>query len=278
MRARIVVLPGDGIGPEVTSAAVSVLEAVAKRFDHRFDLDHPAIGGAAVDAIGVPLPADTLEACRSADAVLLGAVGGPRWDRLDPAIRPERGLLALRRELGVFANLRPARIPDCLVRCSPLRPERIRGTDLVVVRELTGGIYFGARSRETLPSGETEAADECRYSVGEIERVTRRAAELARSRRGKLAAVDKANVLETSRLWRETVTRVVATEFPDIALEHLLVDACAMHLIQNPGAFDVVLTENLFGDILTDEVAALTGSIGLLPSASLGRPGAPGLF
>ncbi|MBX3148212.1 MAG: 3-isopropylmalate dehydrogenase [Gemmatimonadales bacterium] len=277
MNANIVTLPGDGIGPEVTAQAVRILTAVADLFGHRFQFESAPIGGAAIDATGSALPDSTLHACRSASAVLLGAVGGPQWDGAEATVRPEQGLLALRKGLGVYANLRPVRVPDCLADRSTLRPEVVRGVDLVVVRELTGGMYFGDKSRGPGEGGE-EAIDVCRYSTAEIERVARRAGQLARGRRGRLASVDKANVLETSRLWRETVTRVMAEEFADLTVEHVLVDACAMHLIRNPGAFDVILTENLFGDILTDEAAMLAGSIGLLPSASLGAPGTPGLF
>lgn len=277
MKATIVTLPGDGIGPDVTAEAVRTLATVADLFGHQFSFESALIGGAAIDATGTALPAATLDACRASDAVLLGAVGGPQWDAPDAAVRPEQGLLALRKGLGVFANLRPVRVADCLADRSTLRPEVLRGVDLIVVRELTGGMYFGDKSRGPGEGGQ-EAVDVCRYSTAEIERVARRAGQLARSRRGRLASVDKANVLETSRLWRETVTRVMAEEFPDLAVEHVLVDACAMHLIRNPRGFDVILTENLFGDILTDEAAMLAGSIGLLPSASLGAPGSPGLF
>ncbi len=277
MNISIVTLPGDGIGPDVTAEAVRVLTAVAEQFGHRFSYESALIGGAAIDATGTALPDSTLAACRASDAVLLGAVGGPQWDHPAAVVRPEQGLLALRKGLGVYANLRPVRVADCLSDRSTLRAEVVRGVDLVVVRELTGGMYFGDKSRGPGEGGE-EAIDVCRYSTAEIERVARRAGELARSRRGRIASVDKANVLETSRLWRETVTRVMADEFPDLSLEHVLVDACAMHLIRNPAAFDVILTENLFGDILTDEAAMLAGSIGLLPSASLGAPSTPGLF
>ncbi|MHB1330179.1 MAG: 3-isopropylmalate dehydrogenase [Gemmatimonadales bacterium] len=277
MNISIVILPGDGIGPEVTAEAVRVLSTVADMFGHRVSYESALIGGAAIDATGSALPAQTLAACRASDGVLLGAVGGPQWDHPAAPVRPEQGLLALRKGLSVYANLRPVCVADCLSDRSTLRPEVVRGVDLVVVRELTGGMYFGDKSRGPGAGGE-EAVDVCRYSTAEIERVARRAGDLARSRRGRIASVDKANVLETSRLWRETVTRVMADEFPDLALEHVLVDACAMHLIRNPGAFDVILTENLFGDILTDEAAMLAGSIGLLPSASLGAPGTPGLF
>jgi 3-isopropylmalate dehydrogenase len=222
-----------------------------------------------MDARGTPLPSETLEICRAADAVLLGAVGGPRWDDPNATQRPEQGLLGLRRELGVYANLRPVSVHPSLAAASPLRAERVHGVDFVVVRELTGGIYFGEKRREKVSGGE-RAFDECSYTTAEIERVTRVAGELARTRWRKLTSVDKANVLETSRLWRSTVTRVMGEEFPDVALDHLLVDACAMQLLRNAQAFDVIVTENMFGDILTDEASMLAGSLGVLPSASLG--------
>jgi 3-isopropylmalate dehydrogenase len=272
MSRRIVLLPGDGIGPEVVDAGRRVLDHVAARFGLRLSFDERPIGGAAIDRHGEPLPPATLAACRAADAILLGAVGGPKWAEVPVAIRPEQGLLSIRRELGLYANLRPVRIHPALAEHSPVRPERVRGVDFLVVRELTGGIYFGARTRTA-----ERASDECAYTVAEIERVTRSACRLARARRARIASVDKANVLETSRLWREVVTRVVKTEFPELALEHLLVDAMAMFLITRPRDFDVILTENLFGDILTDEAAAVAGSLGLMPSASVGDRG-PGLF
>jgi 3-isopropylmalate dehydrogenase len=259
----IVTLPGDGIGPEVTGAAMQVLDAVGD-----FTYEEHVFGGASIDAHGEPLTARTLAACRAADAILLGAVGGPRWDRGGP--RPEAGLLALRAELGLFANLRPVRPVPALYDASPLKREVIQGTDLLVVRELTGGIYFGEKHRT-----DSRASDLCEYSTPEIERIARTAFNAARSR---VSSIDKANVLETSRLWREVVTRVHATEFPHIELEHQLVDAAAMRLVAAPRHFDVLLTENLFGDILSDEAAMLTGSIGMLPSASLGAPGTPGVF
>jgi 3-isopropylmalate dehydrogenase len=265
----IALLPGDGIGPEVVAEGVRVIQAVAERWDHKIDLREGLIGGCALDARGTPLPPETIELCRTADAVLLGAVGGPRWD--DPAAkqRPEQGLLGLRRELQVYANLRPVTVHPALAAASPLRTERLEGVDFVFVRELTGGMYFGDKRREKVPGGE-RAVDECVYTTVEIERVTRVAAHLARSRRRKLTSVDKANVLETSRLWRQTVTRVLREEFPDVALDHLLVDACAMQLLRDPRSFDVIVTENMFGDILTDEASMLAGSLGVLPSASLG--------
>ncbi len=265
MHADIAVLPGDGIGPEVTTAAVAVLEAVGRRHGHQFSLRDYAIGGAAIDACGDPLPAATLVACRDADAVLLGAVGGPKWSAPDAKVRPEQGLLALRKALGLYANLRPVQPHPATLGASPIKPHLLAGVDLLVVRELTGGIYFGEKSRD----GDT-ARDVCEYSAMEVERVVRRACTLARQRRGHVTSVDKANVLETSRLWREVATRVAHDEFPDITLEHQLVDSMAMHLLSKPRAFDVVVTENMFGDILTDEASMLAGSLGLLPSASLG--------
>jgi 3-isopropylmalate dehydrogenase len=271
MRALIALLPGDGIGPEVISEAGRVLTAVGKLWRHSFELREARIGGVAIDRAGVPLPPDTLALCKSADAVLLGAVGGPRWGTNAP-VRPEQGLLALRRALGVFANLRPAAMHPRLSGISPLKPEVVRGVDLLIVRELTGGIYFGEKRREA-----DWAEDLCTYSADEIARVVRVAARLAKSRRGRLTSVDKANVLETSRLWREVATRVVRDDFDGIELEHQLVDSCALRLLQRPAEFDVIVTENLFGDILTDLTAVLGGSIGMLPSASIGL-GGPGLY
>lgn len=263
---RIVLLPGDGIGPEITASARAVLERLGK-----FELVEELVGGAAIDACGEPLPAATLAACKAADAVLLAAVGGPKWDTTDPAApRPEQGLLALRRELGLYANLRPVRPLPALLDASPLKREVIADCDLLVVRELTGGIYFGRRERLA-----DRAYDTCEYTVGEIERIARVA---FRSARRRVTSIDKANVLETSRLWREVVTRVGREEFPHVELEHMLVDNAAMQLVANPRRFDVVLAENMFGDILSDEAAMLTGSLGMLPSASLGDPGKPGLF
>ncbi|WP_224362889.1 3-isopropylmalate dehydrogenase [Hyalangium versicolor] len=264
MKALIALLPGDGIGPEVVNQGARLLRAVAERFGHSFELIEAPMGGVAIDLTGSPLPPDTLALCQRADAVLLGAVGGPKWD--PPAkVRPEQGLLALRKAMGLYANLRPVAPFPALYDASSLKPEVLRGVDLLVVRELTGGIYFGEKRRE-----EHQAFDACVYTVEEVVRVVRAAASLARGRRKRLTSVDKANVLETSRLWREVTTRVIRDEFPDIELKHLLVDACAMHLIKRPADFDVIVTENMFGDILTDEAAMLSGSIGMLPSASLG--------
>jgi len=265
MHANIVVLPGDGIGPEIVSATLPVLEAVARRHGHSFAFQGHDIGGVAIDRHGVPLPESTLEAARGADAVLLGAVGGPKWSDPNAKVRPEQGLLAIRKALGLFANLRPVRPHPAALGASPIKAGLLEGVDIVIVRELTGGIYFGDRTRS-----ETDASDVCRYTVGEIERVVRRAAALARSRRGHLTSVDKANVLETSRLWRDVASRIVREEFPDVTLEHQLVDSMAMHLLSKPRAYDVVVTENMFGDILTDEASMLAGSLGLLASASLG--------
>jgi len=271
---RIVVLPGDGIGPEIVAAARELLDALGE-----FSYDERLMGGCSIDAHGTALTDEVLDACRGADAVLLGAVGGPKWDTTDPeAPRPEQGLLGLRKGMGLYANLRPVRPSPALVGASPLREERIAGTDLLVVRELTGGIYFGDSGRE----GDV-AHDVCEYSVEEIDRIARTAFEAARrraegsGRKAKVTSVDKANVLETSRLWREVVGRV-AGDYGDVELEHLLVDNAAMQLVSRPADFDVVLAENLFGDILSDEAAMLTGSLGMLPSASLGAEGAPGLF
>jgi 3-isopropylmalate dehydrogenase len=271
MKAQIVVLPGDGIGPEVTAAGVAVLQTVADSGGHEFSFAEHAIGGIAIDTFSDPLPPATLTACKAADAVLLGAVGGPKWSDPNAKTRPEQGLLGLRAALGVYANLRPVRVHPKLTALSPLKDEKLRNVDLLFVRELTGGAYFGAKTRTA-----DTATDECRYTVAEIERATRRAFEFARARRRHVTHVDKANVLETSRLWRSTVTRV-ALEFPDVTLEHQLVDSMAMLLLTKPNAYDVIVTENLFGDILTDEAAALAGSLGLLPSASLGD-GKVGLY
>jgi len=270
MRAVITVLPGDGIGPEVASEGLRVLQAVAEAWGHRFELREALLGGCAIDATGTAMPGETLDLCLQSDAVLLGAVGGPKWDDPDAKVRPEQGLLALRKALGLFANLRPVTVHPRLAGASPLRPELLDGVDLLVVRELTGGIYFGEKTRKRLENGEEAASDVCLYTTGEIERVVRMSATLARSRRKKLTSVDKANVLETSRLWRRTAERVVREEFPDVELEHMLVDACAMHLLRRPASFDVIVTENMFGDILTDEASMLGGSIGMLPSASVG--------
>lgn len=271
---RIVLLAGDGIGPEIVDAARRLLETLGE-----FEFEEQMMGGCSIDAHGTALTDDVLAACRAADAVLLGAVGGPKWDTTDPeAPRPEQGLLGLRKGMGLYANLRPVRPSPALVDASPLREDRIAGTDLLVVRELTGGIYFGDSGRE----GDS-AHDTCEYSASEIERIARVGFEAAQrraagaDRKPRVTSVDKANVLETSRLWREVVGRV-APDYPDVTLDHLLVDNAAMQLVSRPADFDVIVTENLFGDILSDESAMLTGSLGMLPSASLGADGEPGLF
>jgi len=268
LEARIVTLPGDGIGTEVVAEGVKVLQAVADRYDHHFTFVEALIGGCAIEATGSPLPERTLEACRRADAVLLGAVGDPRWSDPTASVRPEQGLLGLRQELELYANLRPVRLYPALLDASPLRPERLNGVDLVVVRELTGGIYFGPRQEATDDGG--AAYDTMLYIPAEVQRIAHVAFRLALQRRGKVTSVDKANVLATSRLWRRVVTEVGAT-YPTVTLEHMLVDAAAMHLLRRPADFDVILTANMFGDILTDEASMLAGSIGMLPSASLGK-------
>ncbi len=272
MAAVITLLPGDGIGPDVTTAAREVLDAVAAKYGHTFEYHEALIGGAAIDATGDPLPEATVNACKAADAVFLGAVGGPKWSDPNAPVRPEQGLLKIRSLLGVYANIRPVRIYDELAGASPLRRDILDGVDMLVIRELTGGIYFGKKTRT-----DDSASDLCEYTVPEIERIVRVAARLAAGRRGKLCSVDKANVLETSRLWRDTTDRVMAKEFADIELETLLVDAAAMHLLSRPSDFDVIVTENMFGDILTDEASMLAGSMGMLPSASLGD-GKAGLY
>jgi len=276
VRAKITVLPGDGVGPEISAEAVKVLKRVAEIYGHEFDFVEALIGGAAIDAVGNPLPEETLEACRNSDAVLFIAAGGPKWDKLEPALRPERGLLGIRKGLRLYANLRPVKLFPPLVSASPLKPEIIADVDLIVVRELTGGIYFGEpRGRDTV-DGYQRAVDTMVYTEPEIERIVHVAFRLARQRRGKVTSVDKANVLASSRLWREVAERV-AQEYPDVDFESVLVDACAMYLINEPSRFDVIVTGNMFGDILTDEAAMLTGSIGMLPSASLGE-GSLGLY
>ncbi len=271
MKLPIVYLPGDGIGPEVASAAMAVLDAVADRFGHTVEAQEHLIGGAAIDAGHDPLPDATRQAAQGAGAVLLGAVGGPKWDKADP--RPEKGLLAIRKALGLFANVRPVRPHPDLLEHSPIRADRLKGVDLVVVRELTGGLYFGDKHRDDVC-----AVDTCIYTREEVDRIIRFAADLARKRRGRMTSVDKANVLETSRLWRQVTDEIMAADYPDVAVETLLVDAAAMHLINRPADFDVMVTENMFGDILTDEASMLAGSMGLLPSASLGAAGRPGLY
>ncbi|MGH9498180.1 MAG: 3-isopropylmalate dehydrogenase [Terriglobales bacterium] len=269
MLLKIAVLPGDGIGPEVTAEGVRVLESVAEVFGHELSLSRHHVGGAAVEVSHDPLPPDTLRACRSCDAVLLGAVGGAKFDELPAHLRPERGLLRLRQELGVFANLRPAICLPSLEHCSPLRAEIVRSTDLLIVRELLGGIYFGQPRSTQGPIGHRAAIDTMQYGEPEIERIARVAFDLAKSRRRKVTSVDKANVLDCSRLWRSVVT-TVSRDYPEISLRHMYVDSAAMALVSSPAAFDVVLTENMFGDILSDQAGGVVGSLGMLASASIG--------
>ncbi len=276
MKATIALTPGDGIGPEVVHEARLVLEAVAQKSGHEFRFTEHLLGGCAIDKYGTALPADTLAAARASDAVLLGAVGGPKWDDPQAPVRPEQGLLAIRKELGLYANLRPVRPYPSLARLSPLKPERVAGVDFLVIRELTGGLYFGTpKGRTMTPEGE-RAVDTLVYTEGEIRRIVLLAFQLAQQRRKLVTSVDKANVLESSRLWRK-VAGEVGRQFPDVKLEHQLVDSCAMRLITHAPQFDVIVTENMFGDILTDEAAVLAGSLGLLPSASLGE-GRRGLY
>lgn len=264
MNINFTYLPGDGIGPEVGQAATDVLKAVAHKYDHKLDPEFHLVGGAAIDAVGTPLPKETFESCERTGAILLGAVGGPKWDHLKGADRPELGsLLPLRRDLSLYANIRPCAPFPALIDKAPLKPERLKGVDFVVMRELTGGIYFGDKGRD-----ENGAYDECRYSEEEVRRIAVKAFDLAQSRRKKVTSVDKSNVLETSRLWRETVINV-AKDYPEVELEHLLVDAMTMHMLTRAQDFDVVLTENMFGDILTDEASVLCGSMGVIPSASV---------
>jgi len=276
MKATIVLLPGDGIGPEVVHEARAVLEVIAARYGHAFSFAEHLIGGAAIDATCEALPGATLAACERADAVLLGAVGGPKWDNPKAKVRPEQGLLAIRKALGLYANLRPVGVHPALAAVSPLKSDRVEGVDILFIRELTGGLYFGwPRFREEI-GDRRRAVDTLEYNEDEIRRVVRLAFRLARTRKKRVTSVDKANVLESSRLWREVAVEVAA-EFPDVALEHQLVDSCAMRLVTNARSFDVIVTENMFGDILTDEAAVLAGSLGLLPSASLGA-GTRGLY
>lgn len=270
MRATIALLPGDGIGPEVLVSGRKVLNAVAQGYGHAFEIHEYLIGGGAIDSCGRPLPETTLQGCRESDAVLLGAVGGPKWNDPGASIRPEQGLLGLRKQLGLFANLRPVKPHSSLLVASPIRSERLHGVDLMVVRELTGGIYFGEPRLRRQVNGEEQAVDTMVYSQSEVRRVAHLAFQIARGRRTKVTSVDKANVLECSRLWRQTVS-LVGQDYPDVTLEHLLVDAAAMHLLTRPASFDVILTANLFGDILTDEASVLSGSMGNLASASLGQ-------
>jgi 3-isopropylmalate dehydrogenase len=269
MKAQIVLLPGDGIGPEIVAATQQVLDVIAQKNNHTFVMEEHLLGGCAIDACGMPLPEETSKACLQADAVLLGAVGGPKWDDPTAPVRPEQGLLNLRRELSLFANLRPVRPHPSLLAASPLRPERLDGVDILILRELTGGIYFGQPRERRNVDGQVQALDTMVYAENEIRRIAHKAFQLAQNRRGKVSSVDKANVLESSRLWRQTVASV-AEEYPQVELENVLVDAAAMFLITRPSAFDVILTSNMFGDILSDEASVLTGSMGNLPSASIG--------
>lgn len=273
---KIAVLPGDGIGPEITEQAVKALKSVAKKFGHEFSFSEGLIGGAGYDGAGHPLPQETLELCHNSDAVLLGAVGGSKWDNLPVHLRPEAGaLLPLRKALGLYANLRPAKVFPSLSNASTLKPEVVSGLDVLVVRELTGGLYFGEKRRENLEGGGVRVIDTLEYTTQEIERIARLGFQMAEKRRGKLTSVDKANVLESSRLWREVVTGLAA-EYPSVELDHMYVDNCAMQLVKNPRQFDVIVTENMFGDILSDQASMLSGSLGMLPSASIG--GKTGLY
>ena len=266
MDALITLLPGDGIGPEVTKSGRSILDAIGKEFGHNFSFSEQHIGGSGIDHCNDTLPSDTISSCKESNAVILGAVGGPKWDNPNAKIRPEQGLLGLRAALKVFANIRPVQIIPSLSNASPLKNHLLKDVDLLVIRELTGGIYFGEKQRN-----KSSASDLCIYHDYEVERIIRVAAKLAKARKNKLCSVDKANVLETSRLWRDITTKTMTSEFPDTAIEHILVDAAAMYLINRPADFDVIVTENMFGDILTDEASMLSGSMGMLPSASLGE-------
>ena len=276
MQANIVLLPGDGIGPEVVAAAVRVLRAIEEKYGHKFKFTEHLAGGCSIDASGTALTDEASKACQAADAVLLGAVGGPKWDNPTAKVRPEQGLLALRKGLAVFANLRPVKLYPSLVDASPLKPERLAGVDMLVVRELTGGLYFGQPKGQKVVDGHRVGVDTMEYSEEEVRRIVEMAFKLAQGRRRKLTSVDKANVLESSRLWRQVASEVAAG-FPDVKMDNMLVDTASMRLITNPADFDVVVTENTFGDILTDEASVLSGSMGLLPSASLGS-GGPGLY
>ena len=268
MNFRILVLPGDGVGPEVTAEAVKVMEAVGRRFGHAFDLSTGSVGGAAIDELGTALPDETMARCQDTDAVLFGAVGGPKWDDPQAKVRPEDGILAIRKGLGLFANLRPVKVYTALINSSPVKPEVLEGVDMMVVRELTGGLYFSRPKRRWTTARGRRGVDTLRYTEQEIERIVRVGFELARGRRKRLASVDKANVMESSRLWREVAVEVSA-DYPDVELEHILADNAAMQLIRNPAHFDVIVGDNTFGDILSDEASVLSGSMGMLPSASL---------
>ena len=273
MEFEIAVLPGDGIGPEVIAEAVRVLDAVGGRFGHSFDLEHGRIGGNAIDDFGTPLPDDTVELCQRSDAILFGAVGGPKWDDPNASVRPEEGILAIRKSLGLFANVRPVKVYPALINASPIKPSLLQGVDMVVLRELTGGLYFAEPKRRWTDETGRHGEDTLRYTEHEIARILRVGFEIAKSRRGHLTSVDKANVLESSRLWRQ-IADEVHEDYPDVTLEHVLVDAAAMALVKNPAYYDVIVAENMFGDILTDEASVLSGSMGMQPSASLaGLPG-----
>jgi 3-isopropylmalate dehydrogenase len=276
VRAKIVVLPGDGIGPEVTAEAVRVLQLVAKQGGHAFEFDERLMGGCSIDKHGVALTDEVLAACKASSAVLLGAVGGPKWDDPQAKVRPEQGLLGLRKGLGVFANLRPVKVHPSLLDSSPLKPDRLRGVDILVIRELTGGLYFGQPKGREVKDGHERAVDTLEYHDYEVRRVVELAFKLAQARKKKVTSVDKANVLESSRLWRQIAT-AIGKQHPEVALDHMLVDTAAMRLITSPATLDVVVTENMFGDILTDEASVLAGSMGMLPSASVGD-GGPGLY
>ena len=275
MNYRIAVLPGDGVGPEVTAEAVKTMEVVGRRFGHSFDISTSPVGGAAIDELGTPLPDETLAMCRDADAVLFGAVGGPKWDDPQAEVRPEDGILAIRKGLGLFANLRPVKVNPAIINSSPVKPELLEGVDMIVVRELTSGLYFGRPKRRWTTSRGRRGVDTLKYTEQEIERILRVGFELARGRRKLLTSVDKANVLASSRLWREIAVEVSA-DYPDVELEHILADNASMQLIRNPAHFDVIVADNTFGDILSDEAAVLSGSMGMLPSASLAGLGSAG--
>lgn len=272
MEKQIAILPGDGIGKEITNGAIEVLQAIGEKYGHKFHFSYGKIGGSAVDEMGTPLPDETIDICKKSDAVLLGAVGGPKWDNYPVELRPEKGLLKIRKELELYANLRPTKYYVSLAGASPLKKEIIEGVDLLMVRELTGGIYFGKPSERIQKDGKEAVVDTLHYEKEEIVRIIKLAFELAKNRRKKVTSVDKANVLESSRMWRE-IAEEIAKDFPDVELEHMLVDNAAMQLIRNPKQFDVVVTENMFGDILSDEASVLTGSLGMLPSASLSENG-----
>ena len=276
MKASIAVLPGDGIGPEVISESIKVLEAIGNRFNHDFEIESGRVGGNAIDDYGTPLPQETIDTCKDSDAILFGAVGGPKWDDPNADVRPEDGILAIRKSLGLFANLRPVKVYPALINSSPLKPEFLEGVDMMVLRELTGGLYFGKPKKRWNTSRGRRGVDTLKYTESEIERILRVGFELAMERRKKLTSVDKQNVLESSRLWREIAIEV-GKDYPEVELDHVLVDNAAMQLIRNPSDFDVIVSENTFGDILTDEASVLSGSMGMLPSASLSSlPGKSG--